>query len=148
MCDRVVWKILDDTRGYVKCYTSILIWNALTTDCLSQIKAKFTRCSFLVLKKYSILLLLACCFTQSLSTCGITEFLRSKPMSSLEELEQRVTRIEDRNKRVEINKAWETSYSRIFLIALTTYTVIALYMRFVLGVNPWINALVPMVGFV
>lgn len=69
-------------------------------------------------------------------------------MPSLEELEQRVARIEDRNKRVEANKAWETSYLRTFLIAFTTYIVIALYMRFVLGINPWVNALVPTVGFV
>lgn len=62
-------------------------------------------------------------------------------------LEERVAKIEARNKRVEADKAWEGSWTRKSLIALFTYLAIALYMKFVLGINPWINAIVPTVGF-
>ena len=62
-------------------------------------------------------------------------------------LEERVAKIEARNKRVEADKAWEGSWTRKGLIALFTYLAIALYMKFVLGLNPWINAIVPTVGF-
>ena len=62
-------------------------------------------------------------------------------------LEQRVKKIEDRNRRVEIDKAWETSLTRKVLIALFTYLSIALYLKFIVGIDPWINAIVPTVGF-
>lgn len=62
-------------------------------------------------------------------------------------LEERVAKIEARNKRVEADKAWEGSWARKSLIAVFTYMAIALYMKFVLGIDPWINAIVPTVGF-
>jgi hypothetical protein len=68
-------------------------------------------------------------------------------MAEMEDLELRIERIEMRNIEVEMNKAWETSNTRKFLIALFTYLAIALYMRYVLGIDPWINALVPTAGF-
>ena len=63
------------------------------------------------------------------------------------ELEQRIRQIEERNKGVELNKAWETSYTRRVLVALFTYLVIVLYLKFIVGIDPWINAIVPTVGF-
>lgn len=68
-------------------------------------------------------------------------------MERISELEERIEKIETRNKVVEINKAWETSYTRKLLISLFTYLAIAGYMKLVLGINPWINAIVPTVGF-
>lgn len=68
-------------------------------------------------------------------------------MNNIHDLEKRIERIELRNKDVELNKAWETSITRKALIALFTYTAIAGYMKFVLEINPWINALVPTTGF-
>ena len=62
-------------------------------------------------------------------------------------VEQRVTNIEERNRLVEQNKAWETSWTRKVLIALFTYLAIALYLKFIVGINPWINAIVPSIGF-
>ena len=62
-------------------------------------------------------------------------------------VEQRVTKIEERNRLVEQNKAWETSWTRKVLIALFTYLAIALYLKFIVGINPWINAIVPSIGF-
>jgi len=68
-------------------------------------------------------------------------------MEKVSELEQRINRIENRNKQVELNKSWETSYTRRFLIALFTYLAIALYLKFIVGIDPWVNAIVPTAGF-
>jgi len=65
----------------------------------------------------------------------------------MELIEKRLEDIEQRNKRVEADKAWKTSWTRRFFIALFTYAVISLYM-FVIGVSqPWLNAIIPTVGF-
>lgn len=68
-------------------------------------------------------------------------------MEKLQELEARIQKIETRNTAVEVNKAWETSLTRKLLIIVFTYLAIALYLRFVVGINPWINAIVPAIGF-
>jgi hypothetical protein len=66
---------------------------------------------------------------------------------SLRELEKRIEAVEERNRRVEADKAWETSKARKLLIAFFTYFAIALYM-YAIGVPmPWTNAVVPTVGF-
>ena len=63
------------------------------------------------------------------------------------DLEARVRAIEERNRRVEADKAWETSWTRRFLVAALTYAVIATYLQVVVHISPWINAVVPMVAF-
>ncbi|MGH7246296.1 MAG: hypothetical protein ACREGI_05200 [Candidatus Levyibacteriota bacterium] len=65
----------------------------------------------------------------------------------MEDLEKRVTDIEERNRRVELGKGWETSWTRRILLMVFTYLAIALYLRFIVGINPWINAIVPSIGF-
>lgn len=62
-------------------------------------------------------------------------------------LEERITRIEKRNVRVETDKAWERSWARRGLLVIFTYLAIALYLKFIVGINPWINAIVPAIGF-
>lgn len=62
-------------------------------------------------------------------------------------IEERIELIENRNKNVEKDKDWETSYTRKVLIAIFTYLAIALYLKFIVGIDPWINAIVPSVGF-
>ncbi len=62
-------------------------------------------------------------------------------------LEERITELEARNKRVEGDKAWETSWTRRISIAVLTYLTIAAYFRLVMHVEPWLNALVPVLGF-
>lgn len=62
-------------------------------------------------------------------------------------LEERVEKIEKRNREVEQNKAWEISWSRKIVVAIFTYLAIALYLKFVVGIEPWLNAIVPTVGF-
>ena len=68
-------------------------------------------------------------------------------MSDPSDIEERIHKIEERNKRVETDKAWETSNTRKFFIALFTYLSISLYM-YAININrPWLNAIIPTVGF-
>jgi hypothetical protein len=68
-------------------------------------------------------------------------------MATIEQLEERMVKIEKRNHQVELNKAWETSYVRKGLLIIFTYLAIALYLKFIVGIDPWINAVVPAIGF-
>jgi polyferredoxin len=69
-------------------------------------------------------------------------------MNKIESLEKRISKIELRDKRVETDKAWETSWTRRMIIALLTYLVVGVYFELVLKVsNSWFNALVPPLGF-
>jgi len=68
-------------------------------------------------------------------------------MTSIEELKSEIDKINARNQRVEADKAWETSWSRKLLILVLTYFVIVIFFFiFNLG-NPFINAIVPTLGF-
>ena len=66
----------------------------------------------------------------------------------MKDLEQRIEAIERRNKKVELDKAWETSWTRRLSIAALTYGVIVIYLVFIDNDKPYINALVPVVGFI
>ncbi|QQG44359.1 MAG: hypothetical protein HYW86_00350 [Candidatus Roizmanbacteria bacterium] len=67
--------------------------------------------------------------------------------TQLEKLEKRVQTIENRNKKVEFDKAWETSTFRRILIAFFTYFIIALFFTVIKIEKPLINAIVPTLGF-
>lgn len=68
-------------------------------------------------------------------------------MTSQKSLEDRIAQLEARNQRVETDKAWETSWTRRLAIMILTYLVVVAYLHFVIRINPWLNALVPVVGF-
>jgi len=69
-------------------------------------------------------------------------------MDKIEQLEQEILKIKDRNKKVEADKAWETSLSRKLLIAVLTYIVIVIFF-FTAGLpKPFVNAIVPTIGFI
>jgi len=63
-------------------------------------------------------------------------------------LEKRIEVIEKRNRKVELDKAWETSWSRRVAIAVLTYFTIVLFFSFAQLPKPFINAIVPTIGFV
>jgi hypothetical protein len=65
----------------------------------------------------------------------------------MENLEQKIQKIEERNKRVESDKAWETSWTRRALLTIFTYLAIGVYMRAIDISKPWLNAVVPAVAF-
>lgn len=68
-------------------------------------------------------------------------------MDNMQELERRLNKIEERNKKVEVDKAWETSNTRKVLLILFTYFSIALYLKYIIHIDPWLNAIVPALGF-
>lgn len=69
-------------------------------------------------------------------------------MSNTEEtISERIAALETRNARVENDKAWETSWTRRIGIMVLTYFVVVAYLHFVIKINPWLNALVPVTGF-
>lgn len=68
-------------------------------------------------------------------------------MAINKDLVTRIEQLEARNKRVEADKAWEVSWTRRISIMVLTYLVVVSYLHFVVKVDPWINAVVPVVGF-
>ena len=68
-------------------------------------------------------------------------------MKHNDDLISRIEKLENRNKRVEADKAWETSWIRRGAIMALTYIVVAFYLHFVVHISPWINALVPVIGY-
>lgn len=62
--------------------------------------------------------------------------------------EKRISAIEERNRRVELDKSWETSWTRRIMIAVLTYITIVLFFLAADLPNPFINSLVPTAGFV
>ena len=65
-----------------------------------------------------------------------------------EQLEKEIEQIKERNKKVELDKAWETSWTRKICIAVLTYFVVVLY-SFIISKfsNIWLSSLVPVFGF-
>lgn len=68
-------------------------------------------------------------------------------MANSNELRERIEKLEARNRRVEADKEWETSWVRRGAIMALTYLVVVSYLYFVVHINPWVNALVPVIGF-
>lgn len=68
-------------------------------------------------------------------------------MKSFEDLEREINALKARNKRVETDKSWETSFTRRGLLVIFTYLAIGFYLSAIGIENPWLNAIVPSVGF-
>jgi hypothetical protein len=68
-------------------------------------------------------------------------------MTTLEDLEKQIDAIKLRNKKVEMDKNWETSYTRKFLLIIFTYLSIGFYLQAINVQNPWLNAIVPALAF-
>ena len=63
--------------------------------------------------------------------------------------ETTIKQIQQRNAKVEADKAWETSWTRKILVALLTYLVMVATMNFVLhSARPFMDAIIPTLGFV
>lgn len=65
----------------------------------------------------------------------------------MKQIEQRLRKIEDRNRKVEADKAWEVSYTRRLLLLLFTYLTIGFYLQAIKIPQPWLNAIVPAIAF-
>ena len=68
-------------------------------------------------------------------------------MTTINDLEKEIELIKARNKKVETDKAWETSWTRKFILIIFTYIGIGFYLRAINIYKPWLNAIVPSVGF-
>lgn len=69
-------------------------------------------------------------------------------MTVIKKLEKEIAEIKLRNKRVEIDKAWETSWTRKVLVLTLTYIVMVVFFFFAKLPEPFINAVVPSIAFV
>lgn len=62
--------------------------------------------------------------------------------------EEEINNIKKRNKRVELDKKWETSFTRKICIAVLTYVVVVIYSFIITKYsNIWLSSLVPVIGF-
>ena len=63
-------------------------------------------------------------------------------------LEKEINEIKERNKRVELDKAWETSMTRRICIMILTYIVVIIYSYVISEFdNIFLSSLVPVIGF-
>ena len=63
-------------------------------------------------------------------------------------IEEEIKQIKERNKRVELDKKWETSMTRRIFIMILTYIVVIIYSYLVRNYdNIFLSSLVPVIGF-
>lgn len=67
--------------------------------------------------------------------------------NQIKELQEKISKIEDRNRRVEGDKLWETCWLRKILIILFTFVFASAYLYVANTTNPLLGAIVPCVGF-
>lgn len=69
----------------------------------------------------------------------------------MEETENRIEKIEARNKRVELDKRWETSLTRKICICVITYIIVVAYSFLIRSFDSiysiFLTSLVPVFGF-
>ena len=64
------------------------------------------------------------------------------------DLEKEIKQIKQRNQKVELDKAWETSWTRRICIMILTYIVVIIYSHLIQNTNNIaLSSLVPVIGF-
>ncbi|MBU0706174.1 hypothetical protein KJ657_01045 [Patescibacteria group bacterium] len=63
------------------------------------------------------------------------------------DIQREINTLKARNKRVELDKAWETSWTRRFIIAIMTYALIVIFMLVTKLEKPFISAIIPTVAY-
>ena len=64
------------------------------------------------------------------------------------DLEEEIVKIKERNQRVELDKKWETSWTRKICIMVLTYIVVIVYSYVIRNIdNIFLSSLVPVIGF-
>ena len=65
-----------------------------------------------------------------------------------EQLENEIVKIKERNARVELDKKWETCWTRRICICVLTYAVVVIYSTMINNFTSiWLSSLVPVIGF-
>jgi hypothetical protein len=62
-------------------------------------------------------------------------------------INKEIKAIKERNTKVELDKAWETSWTRRIIIVILTYVVIAIFFYSAGFPKPLINSIVPSLAF-
>ena len=68
-------------------------------------------------------------------------------MTTLKSLEKEIIKLKQRNKKVEADKAWDTSFTRKIIVTVLTYFTIVIFFIFSSLADPFINAIVPSLAF-
>lgn len=68
-------------------------------------------------------------------------------MTSLNALEKEIELIKARNRKVEADKAWETSWVRRISIGLSTYLLISIFLIILKVDKPFLSAIIPAVAY-
>lgn len=68
-------------------------------------------------------------------------------MTSVKVLEKEIDEIKSRNKRVEADKAWETSFTRRMFISMSTYVLMVIFMAVLQVDKPFVSAVIPAVAY-
>ena len=63
------------------------------------------------------------------------------------DLAKEIEALKQRNQRVELDKAWEISWTRKIVVAVFTYLVVVLFFFFAELPDPFLNSIVPTLGF-
>ena len=67
----------------------------------------------------------------------------------MEKIVEEIENIKNRNKRVELDKKWETSWTRKICICILTYLVVVLYSFLIREYdNIFLSSCVPVIGFI
>ena len=61
--------------------------------------------------------------------------------------EEELAKIHARNKRVELDKSWETSATRRVFIMVVTYVLAGIWMVTIEDSDPWLKAFIPTGGY-
>ncbi len=69
-------------------------------------------------------------------------------MPTLKDLQQEVEKIKQRNQRVELDKAWETSLARKIILLILTYLVVVIFFLITHLPDPFANAAITSLTFI
>lgn len=68
-------------------------------------------------------------------------------MTELDNLKKEIKKIQDRNARVEKDKAWETSWVRRISISIITYILITIFLIIIKVEKPFLSAIIPAIAY-
>ncbi len=68
---------------------------------------------------------------------------------NIEELKKEINKIKTRNAKVELDKKWETSWTRKIIICILTYIIVVIYSVAIQTIsNPFLSSIIPVIGFI
>lgn len=68
-------------------------------------------------------------------------------MATLTQLAKEIDSIKERNRRVEADKAWETSGVRTTFIAVSTFLLLYIFFRLIDSEAPFLNSLISTIAY-